>query len=256
MGLAARILAVIAAPPDWSRKHNAVVLPTIAALCNDVNVSPRRRDPRNRSTLVEIGARLLAKEGPQALSTRRLAAEAGTSTMAVYTYFGGMGELVRSMVHEGFARLNSYLGGVRHTDDPVGDLASLGRAYRQNAQANPHLYTVMLGGSSLGGFSLTEEDRQHGRYTLAAVVAGVERCIRAGRFRPADAELVAHQMWSAMHGLMTLELGGFLIEPYTADRCYEAQLIGLMIGAGDDPERATESVQQSRAADRMPGPPA
>jgi AcrR family transcriptional regulator len=210
-------------------------------------MSPRKRDPRNQSTLVEIGARLLAREGPQALSTRRLAAEAGTSTMAVYTYFGGMDKLVRSMVHEGFARLNRYLDGVRQTDDPVGDLARLGRAYRRNAQANPHLYAVMLGGSSLGGFSLTDEDRQHGRYTMAAVVAGVERCIQAGRFRPADSELVAHQMWSAMHGLVTLELGGFLIEPYTADRCYEAQLIGLMIGAGDDPQRAAESVQRSRA---------
>src|SRR5262249_62186338 len=165
---------------------------------------------KSRATLVEIGARLLAQEGPQALSTRRLAAEAGTSTMAVYTYFGGMGELVRAMVHEGWARLNGYLEKVRKTDDPVGDLASLGVAYRHNAQANPHLYAVMLGGSSLGGFSLTDEDRQHGRYTLEAVVGCVQRCMQAGRFRQADAQLIAHQMWSAMHGLVTLELGGYL----------------------------------------------
>jgi AcrR family transcriptional regulator len=209
-------------------------------------MSPRRRDPKHRAGLVEIGARLLAQEGPQALSTRRLAAEAGTSTMAVYTYFGGMSELVRSMVHEGYARLNKYLGSVAKTDDPVGDLASLGRAYRKNAQANPHLYAVMLGGSSLGGFSLTEEDRQHGRYTLAAVVAAVERCMQAGRFHESDAVLVAHQMWSAMHGLVTLELGGYLIEPYTADLCYEAQLVGLMVGAGDTLEAATGSVEGSR----------
>ena len=195
---------------------------------------------------MEIGARLLAQEGPQALSTRRLAAEAGTSTMAVYTYFGGMSELVRSMVHEGYARLNKYLGSVAKTGDPVGDLARLGRAYRHNAQANPHLYAVMLGGSSLGGFSLTAEDRQHGRYTLAAVVAAVQRCMEAGRFREADAVLVAHQMWSAMHGLVTLELGGYLIEPYTADLCYEAQLVGLMVGAGDTLEAATTSVEGSR----------
>jgi AcrR family transcriptional regulator len=213
-------------------------------------MSPRRRDPKHRAGLVEIGARLLAQEGPQALSTRRLAAEAGTSTMAVYTYFGGMSELVRSMVHEGYARLNKYLGSVAKTADPVGDLANLGRAYRHNAQVNQHLYAVMLGGSSLGGFELTAEDRQHGRYTLAAVVAAVERCMEAGRFREGDAVLVAHQMWSAMHGLVTLELGGYLIEPYTADICYEAQLVGLMVGAGDSLEAATRSVEGSREADR------
>lgn len=221
------------------------------------NMSPRRRDPKNRASLVEIGARLLAQEGPQALSTRRLAAEAGTSTMAVYTYFGGMSELVRSMVHEGFSRLNHYLENVRKSDDPVGDLANLGRAYRFNAQANPHLYAVMLGGSSLGGFSLTDEDRQHGRYTLAVVVACVERCMQAGRFRQGDAELVAHQMWSAMHGLATLELGGFLVEPYTAEIVYEPQLIGLMVGAGDAPEAATRSVELSREnlPDKLRGRP-
>jgi AcrR family transcriptional regulator len=212
------------------------------------NMSPRRRDPKNRSALVEIGARLLAQEGPQALSTRRLAAEAGTSTMAVYTHFGGMSELVRSMVHEGFARLNSYLDGIKKTDDPVADLASLGRAYRYNAQANPHLYAVMLGGSSLGGFSLTDDDRQYGRYTLGVVVACVERCMQAGRFRAADAQIVAHQMWSAMHGLVTLELGGFLVEPYTADICYDPQLVGLMVGAGDSLEAATASVERSRGS--------
>src|SRR5439155_8184126 len=147
----------------WALGLNITLLcvPNIAPLCDDVNMSPRRRDPKHRAGLVEIGARLLAQEGPQALSTRRLAAEAGTSTMAVYTYFGGMSELVRSMVHEGYARLNKYLGSVAKTGDPVGDLARLGRAYRHNAQANPHLYAVMLGGSSLGGFSLTAEDRQH-----------------------------------------------------------------------------------------------
>lgn len=214
-------------------------------LCNNVNVSPRRLDPAARTTLIDIAARLLAEEGPQALSTRRIAAEAGSSTMAVYTHFGAMSGLVREMVHEGFARLQGYLTRVRRTADPVADMALMGRAYRQNALANSHLYAVMFGSTSPAGFSLTEEDRQHGRYTLANVIDCAARCLEAGRFRPGDAELVAHQMWSAIHGLITLELGGYLIPPYDADRCFEAQLVGLMVGAGDTPEAATRSVAAS-----------
>jgi AcrR family transcriptional regulator len=209
-------------------------------------VSPRRADPNTRLALVETAARLLAEEGPNAMSTRRLSAAAGTSTMAVYTHFGGMDELVREMVHEGFSRLHRLMTQVRKTADPVADVATLGRAYRHSAIANRHLYAVMLGGSSLGGFSLTDADRQHGRYTLALLVDAVRRCIAAGRYREGDAELAAHQLWSALHGLVTLELGGYLIEPYDADTCFEPQLRDLMVGAGDSLDAATRSVAVSR----------
>lgn len=215
-------------------------------LCNTVKMSPRRSDPAARLTLIEIAARLLSVEGPQALSTRRLAGEAGSSTMAIYTHFGGMSGLVREIVHEGFARMQHYFNLVKQTDDPVADMALLGRAYRSNALANPHLYAVMFGGASLAGFSLTEEDRQHGRYTLAPVIDCAARCITTGRFHDDDAELVAHRMWTATHGLVTLELGGYLIEPYDAERCFDAQLTGLMISAEDTPEAARRSVAASK----------
>jgi AcrR family transcriptional regulator len=209
-------------------------------------VSPRPADPELPANLIETAARLLAEEGPHALSTRRLAAEVGTSTMAVYTYFGGMDDLVRAMVREGFTRLDDRMMAVAETDDPASDVAALGLAYRRNATEHRHLYSVMFGGSSLAGFRLTDEDRQHGRYTLETLVKTVARCMATGRFRTGDAELVAHQMWIAVHGLVTLELGGYLIEPYDADACFDAQLCGLLIGAGDEASAATRSVAASR----------
>jgi AcrR family transcriptional regulator len=205
-------------------------------------VSPRQADPELGAHLIEAAARLLAEEGPDALSTRRLAAAVGTSTMAVYTHFGGMDDLVRAMVHEGFRRLNARILAVAETDDPVTDVVTLGRAYRANALEHRYLYSVMFGGSSLGGFALTDDDRQHGRYTLETLIGAVARCMEAGRFRAGDAGLVAHQMWIALHGLVTLELGGFLIEPYDADACFDAQVCGLLVGAGDEVTRARGSL--------------
>ena len=205
------------------------------------SVSPRQADPGLGAALIDTAARLLAEEGPAALSTRRLAAALGTSTTAVYTHFGGMDDLVRAMVHEGFERLNRRMSAVGETEDPVADVAALGMAYRANAQQHRELYSVMFGGSNLGGFSLTDEDRQHGRFTLEILVGAVRRGMDVGRFRAGDAHLVAHQMWIALHGLLTLEFGGFLIEPYDADVCFEAQVRGLVIGAGDTVELARES---------------
>ena len=208
-------------------------------------MSPRRRDPSNRAALIDVAAELIAEAGPAALTTRRIAAKAGTSTMAVYTYFGGMSGLVREIVHEGFARLQRLFDLVEPSGDPVADLALLGRAYRHTAVTNSHVFKVMFGGSSLGGFALSEEDRQYGRYTLSSVQDCASRCLAAGRFQPEDPMLITHQMWLGVHGIVALEIDGYLIPPYDADRCFEAQLVGLMVGAGDDREAATASVAAS-----------
>ena len=206
-------------------------------------MSPRRADPALRAQLIETAAGLLATEGPLALTTRRLAAAVGSSTTAVYTHFGGMDDLVRAMVYEGFARLSARMREVGTSQDPIADVAALGLAYRRNATQNPALYAVMFGGAELGGFSLGDADRQYGRFTLEILIEAVERCIGAGRFLPGDPQVVAHQMWIALHGLVSLELGGYLFAPYDADECFHAQVRGLMIGAGDTAERVERSIE-------------
>ncbi|MGH8570384.1 MAG: helix-turn-helix domain-containing protein, partial [Gammaproteobacteria bacterium] len=67
-------------------------------------MSPRAADERVRLALIEAAARVLARDGPDALTTRRLASEVGTSTMALYTHFGGMDDLRRAVRLEWFER--------------------------------------------------------------------------------------------------------------------------------------------------------
>jgi len=179
------------------------------------------------------------------MSSRRIAKKAGTSTMAVYTHFGSMSGLVREMVHEGFGRLAAAFDRIEWSDDAIADLALIGRIYRSTAVANAHLYSVMFGDRTLAGFELSEEDRQYGRFNLIPVVETTARCIQSGRFRDEDALLVAHHMWLAMHGGVTLELGGYLIDPCDADTCFESQTVSLMVGAGDTLEAAQASVRES-----------
>ncbi|MEV5823338.1 TetR-like C-terminal domain-containing protein [Micromonospora harpali] len=209
-------------------------------------MSPRRIDPTLATALLEAAARLLAEEGAAGLTTRRLAAAVGASTTAVYTHFGGMDNLVRAMVHEGFARLHRRMSTVRATSDAVADVMALGYAYRANSLDHPQLYQVMFGSAALGGFALSEGDRQHGKYTLQPLVDAVARATEQGRFRAGDPLLVAQNMWIALHGLVSLELGGYLIDPYDADVCFEAQLRSLMAGAGDDYEATAASLARAR----------
>ena len=166
-----------------------------------------------RRRLLEAAALLLAEDGPDALTARRLASAAKTSTMAVYTHFGGMPALVKEIVTEGFTRLDAHQASVPHTDDPVADLYDLAMAYRANALQNPHLYTVMFGAASLKGFQLTEDDLEIGRNTFGVLVGFVARAIESGQLRRDDPARVAAQVWTAMHGYVMLELAGLHLPP-------------------------------------------
>src|SRR5258708_36328591 len=54
-----------------------------------------------RVAMLDAAGALLHSEGPQALTTRRLADAVGTSTQAIYTLFGGEEGIVRAMYLEG-----------------------------------------------------------------------------------------------------------------------------------------------------------
>jgi AcrR family transcriptional regulator len=164
--------------------------------------------PDVRRRLVEEAARILGEEGPSALSVRRLAAGAGTSTMAVYTHFGAMSAVVDEVATEGFRRLIDHVDAVGITDDPVADLLRNAAAYRENALENRHLYGVMFGAVSVGGLGGDGADAEVSSAAFRQLVDGVRRAMAAGALRDGDAGAVAAQFWSALHGYVMLELAG------------------------------------------------
>jgi AcrR family transcriptional regulator len=206
-------------------------------------VSPKVADPEVRAALIDAAAQLLAREGPDALSTRRLAAEVNASTMALYTHFGGMDGLHRAVRSEGFGRLTGYFDKVPATHDPVADLSSLGWAYCFNAVANPHLYRAVFLEPPLDS-----DDEAIGRAAIQQPIATVTRCIEAGRFRSADPGSLAVQLWAGAHGMIS----GVLAQLLTVEEVVEHFMpmgVNLFVGFGDDRRRARLSVK--RAQERM-----
>jgi AcrR family transcriptional regulator len=189
----------------------------------------RVSDDQRTTDLVEAAIQLLAEDGPQALQVRRLASAAGTSTMAVYSRFGGMPELVRAVANEGFVRLGRHLAAIPQTEDCIADLLQISGAYRRNALENPHLYAMMF---DSGGHDLDE-----GRKAFDYLVRAASRGIDAGRLDPAPPMAVAAQLWSAMHGYVLLELAGYF-GTEGATNIMAPLATNLVIGLGDSPARA------------------
>lgn len=167
---------------------------------------PKLHDDALRIRLLNAAGSLLTSEGPDALSLRRLAAAAGTSTSAVYALFGGKPGILRGLFIEAFTRFAAHLNTVTPSKDPLADLLALGRAYRASALADPHLYAVMFG-SPVPGFGPAPEDYAHAETTFTPLLDTVRRAVATGLLRETNPYLIATALWAAAHGLVSLELG-------------------------------------------------
>jgi AcrR family transcriptional regulator len=187
--------------------------------------------------LVDAASRVLAEEGSGALTVRRIAAEAGCSTMGVYSRFGGKAGVVDQLYMEGFRRLTAALSGVEITADPVADLHRCGLAYRQNALDNATYYLIMFA-RAVPGYQPTDEAKHVSLASFDRLVERVQRCQAAGAFTAGPPEAKAEVIWGAIHGHVMLELVGMKATLDDPRARYERLLDALEAGfrRPDEPE--------------------
>jgi AcrR family transcriptional regulator len=197
--------------------------------------------------LLDAATALLDEEGRDAVTARRLGREIGASSMAVYTHFGSMDELMAAIWRRGFARFGAALASASTTADPVADWMVQGWAYRRFALANPHLYRVMFSDGLFSFTSGTEADRAAAAATFLALLERIERCVEGGRWDVADVALAGEVVWMATHGHCSVELTGYFSAVERDPEVLFAEATRrLSLGFGDDPEQAAASSAAAR----------
>ena len=170
---------------------------------------PKVHDDALRGRLLDLTGRELSAHGPDALSLRKLANAAGTSTTAVYSLFGGKAELLQAVFDEAFERFGAHLAAVDPSDDPAEDIVALGHAYRASARVDPQFYGVMFG-SQAARVGVAVASQERAAETFLPLVAMVGRAMSAGALRRDDPVRVATALWAVVHGLVSLELAGMV----------------------------------------------
>lgn len=194
----------------------------------------RRRTPSGdiRRELLGAAEAVLAREGPGGVTVRAVAAEAGIAPMGVYNRFGGKDGLVDALLIRGFDALTAAVTS-RGEPDMLERLRASGQRYREFALASRHFYAIMFEGA-LPHDSASAEAVEHAQAAFGALVAIVETAALAGVIVAADPPETAQQIWSTVHGAVTLELQGLVLTPDPA-RTYrdtmETLLRGLRGGA-------------------------
>jgi AcrR family transcriptional regulator len=158
-----------------------------------------------REALCEHATQLFAEQGYDGVTMRALAVGLGCSPMTPYRYFENKAEIFDAVRSAAAARFADDLEeAVRGLTGHHAKLRALTLAYVQFALTEPHAYRIM--------FELDQERPRAAEQDLRSwhvMFAVVEDAISDGLL-DGDPEVVAHLLWSGVHGLVALHLSGML----------------------------------------------
>lgn len=188
-----------------------------------------------RARIGEAAARLYVEEGPAAVTMRRIATELGCGTMTPYRYFANKDDIITAVRTRG---LHAFSAALEQALASPGDGRTRSRAVRDAyiafARANTATYRLM--------FEFPEQNRANPAYREAhermwqTIAAHVDVMIAEGVVK-ADAAILGHQIWAALHGAVMLEIAGLLPPGYDAASLHTRTAGTLFDAARPKPDR-------------------
>lgn len=170
---------------------------------------PKIHDESTARTLLLVAEKIAEAEGFGALSLRRVAAETGLTTRAVYSTFGSKNALVGALGARAFHWVTEELDRAPLTRDPVQDLVEIGAViFRRLVVEHPVLYYI--GFQADCGEAAAEIVRTAARDGLDRLIPRVERVV----VRPEDVRDAVRGLNALCEGLASMERrGNFAADP-------------------------------------------
>lgn len=163
-----------------------------------------------RERFIAAGLSVLNERGAAELTVRRVAEQAGSSTMGIYSQFGGRPGLLEAIYRHGFEQLRADLVAGLPPDkssvDPIDAILTLATCYRRFALDHPGLYSLMFE-RPLPDFDPSPQLRSWALAETFSLLDGqVSRAQRAGLIAGDDPARPAYLLWTTMHGITSIEL--------------------------------------------------
>ncbi|ENV37110.1 hypothetical protein F959_01918 [Acinetobacter venetianus RAG-1 = CIP 110063] len=205
-----------------------------------MGVSVKQKD--RRELMTQAAVELLEQDGPNAMTVRKITAKIGMSSIAVYTEFGSMENLVASVVDYGFLQLIQKFQQLPSTDNVLLDLWQIVCVVREFALAHRHLYAVMFAAESVGGYQRSGDELEQGIETLKFLH---KICVKAvdEKFFSSSSRHATQHIWATMHGRLMLELAGYLSNDKELLKSYGSLIATSMIGLGAQADLVTKTIQ-------------
>jgi AcrR family transcriptional regulator len=167
----------------------------------------RGEGARLRRDILDAATRLLATDGPEGLTLRSIAREAGITAPSIYAHFEDLDAVKDALVASAFQHLDQHLGVfAREIADPAARLRAMCRAYVTFGEEYPNEYAIMfrLKTSLVADAEQPTIERMRGAEAFGAVSAALSECIAAGASKADDTTTTAVAIWVGLDGLLNL----------------------------------------------------
>jgi AcrR family transcriptional regulator len=163
-------------------------------------------DPSGSERFIFAGLRVLHERGAAELTLRRVAQQAGSSTMGIYSCFGGRAGMLEAIYRRGFELLKDAISAPAANADPCQAIIAIATAYRRFALGNPALYALMFE-RPLPGFDPSPQLRSWALDLTFTPLAGeVARAQEGGLLAGDDPVRPSYLLWTTVHGITSIEL--------------------------------------------------
>lgn len=161
-----------------------------------------------RSQIVEAATEIIAEEGLQHFSIRRLADRIEYSPATIYLYFKDKTALIQQICIETFAPLIARLHEIKAEGmGPLETLRKALRAYIDHGLQHPNHYYVTFCVPETHFVDLDEtginEGFDIGMQTFDELRQGIQMCMNAGVIHKGDVETAAQLTYMQMHGIVS-----------------------------------------------------
>jgi AcrR family transcriptional regulator len=174
---------------------------------------PKLHGDRTAEALLDQAERIVETEGLEALTVRRVADAAGTTTRAVYSVFGSKDGLIVALGVRAFELLRTRVSGLHTTDDPAADLVEAGvEVFRRFAVEHPSLFRIGVQWGTLPEPSVALGFRDTAWEALAVLEERVARLEAAGVLGGRSAREATREFHALCEGLAAIELRCMLPE--------------------------------------------
>ncbi|MEM8621099.1 MAG: TetR/AcrR family transcriptional regulator [Actinomycetota bacterium] len=200
-----------------------------------------REAATTREALLDVAQRLYEADGVEGMSFRSIASAYGCSSTMPYSYFDSKGDLIDRLRVRAYQWIQGVLAmAASSTEDPIEALQNLSAAYVRAGIERPRMYELLYVASGTADEAEPElvEAKLAALNVCRDVIAAAADS--AGVELVADPDTTAHLFWVAAHGLVSLELGGFLVVGRTIDQLMPALFSTMSVGMTARPERQGE----------------
>jgi AcrR family transcriptional regulator len=173
-------------------------------------LTPVNLPDKAESYVLAAAQRVLIKSGPDAVTMRTVAEEAGVTATALYRHYADKSTLLRALVRSVHSQFKAQLPIHDAASDPARELERGWRAYFDFGIEHPQFYRLLFVAPHGIAIDRFPDDFRRGKSsTFRELSRSVQACVDDGSIlHNGPVHEIALSMFAHMHGLVMLHLAG------------------------------------------------